>query len=160
MTLSNLQSAIESVLFSSGDPISPQRLAEVFEVTKAEIVKILNTIKDKYSSEDFGIELLFLNGNYQFASKLENASFVKKALEIKRNAPLSQAALEVLAVIAYNQPVTRSFVEQVRGVDSNGVMNTLIEKDLIEEAHRWDLPGRPISYRVTENFLRCFGLES
>ena len=86
------------------------------------------------------------------------ADYIKKALEIKKNIPLSQAAMEVLAIIAYNQPVTKSFVEQVRGVESSQIVNNLVEKGLVEEAGRLDVPGRPISYKTSINFLRCFGL--
>ena len=96
----------------------------------------------------------------QLCTKTEFEPYIRRAFEIKRNAPLSQAALEVLAIIAYNQPVTRAFAEQVRGVDSSGVISTLVEKGLIEEAGRLDLPGKPIAYRTTPLFLRSFGLES
>ena len=95
-----------------------------------------------------------------FSTQEELASYVKAALDSHRQTPLSQAALECLAVIAYNQPVTKGFVEQIRGIDSSGVVNTLVEKGLIEEAGRLELPGRPIAYRTTDTFLRCFGLKS
>ena len=90
----------------------------------------------------------------------EYAAVIREALEVKNNTPLSQAALEVLAIIAYNQPVTKSFVEQIRGVDSSSVVNSLVAKGLVQEMGRLEIPGRPISYGTTEHFLRCFGMQS
>ena len=100
------------------------------------------------------------NDAYQLVSKTEYAPYIKAAFEIKRRTPLSSAAFEVLAVIAYNQPVTRAFIEQVRGVDCSGVIGSLTTKDLIEEKGRLELPGRPLLYGTTENFLRCFSISS
>ena len=105
-----------------------------------------------------GLELLRLENTYQLATKAEYAEYIKKAFDIKRRTPLSSAALEVLAVVAYNQPVTKSFIEQVRGVDCSGVVTTLVEKGLIEERGRLELPGKPLLYGTTKNFLRCFSL--
>ncbi len=155
-----LMAACEAVIFASGDPISPQRLCEVLGVTRDVLQKATEALKEEYAKDTHGFELVTLDGNFQFVSKLAYADVVRSALEIKRNTPLSAAAMETLAAVAYNQPVTRSFVEQVRGVDSSGVMSTLQEKGLLEEAGRLDLPGRPVAYRVTDNFLRCFGLRS
>ena len=107
-----------------------------------------------------GIKLLTLGDSYQLASRTEYAEYVRRAFEMRRKTPLSQAALEVLAVIAYNQPCTRSFVEQVRGVDCSGVVSTLVEKELIEERGRLELPGRPLLYGTTSTFLRSFSLSS
>lgn len=107
-----------------------------------------------------GITALQLEDGYQLCSSKDYAAYVRKAMDIRRNTPLSQAAMEVLAIIAYNQPVTRPFVEQVRGVDCSGVMQSLQQKGLIEEKGRMDLPGRPLLYGTTQNFLRCFGVSS
>ena len=115
---------------------------------------------DKYSKAESGITLLSLNGSYQLATKEELATFIKAALEIKKNSVLSPAAMEALTIVAYNQPVTKGFVEHVRGVDSSGVVNSLVDKGLLAEAGRLDLPGRPIAYKTTDNFLRCFRLSS
>ncbi len=160
MELSKLQGAIEAILFSSGSAVSVDRLAQSLQSDRATVIAVVGKIRDKFEDEGSGIRLLEIEDGYQLASKHEYAEEVKHALEIKRNTPLSQAALEVLAIIAYNQPVTRAFVEQVRGVDSSGVVVTLVEKDLVEESGRMDLPGRPIAYRTTDNFLRCFALSS
>ena len=110
--------------------------------------------------EDTPFILLELDQCYQMATRAEYAQVIRQALEVKNNAPLSQAALEVLAIIAYNQPVSRALVEQVRGVDSSSSVSGLLEKGLIEEAGRLDLPGRPVSFRTTDTFLRVFGLSS
>ena len=109
---------------------------------------------------EFPLELRRLDASYQLCTRPVYAGEIRRALELRRNTPLSAAALEVLAIIAYNQPVTRGFVEQVRGVDSSSVVTSLVEKGLVEEAGRLELPGRPISYRTTAAFLRCFGLGS
>jgi len=106
------------------------------------------------------LELRRLDSAYQLCTKPIYAGEIRRALELRRNTPLTPAALEVLAIIAYNQPVTRGFVEQVRGVDSSSVVTSLVEKGLVEEAGRLELPGRPISFRTTPAFLRCFGLDS
>ena len=160
MNVNELQGAIEAVLFASGEPVSLQRLSEALEVEKKIILQLIHALNDSYEKNENGIYIAVMDNQFQMCSKIKYAPYIKKILDIKRNVPLSQAAMEVLAVIAYNQPVSRSFVEQVRGVDSSGVMTTLQEKDLIEEAGRLDLPGRPISYKVTANFMRCFGLNS
>ena len=101
-----------------------------------------------------------LGESFQLVTKDRYAGLIRTALEIRRNTPLSQAAMEVLSIIAYNQPVTKSFVEQVRGVESGQIVNNLAEKGLVEEAGRLDVPGRPIAYRTTLQFLRCFGISS
>ncbi len=130
------------------------------ELDEEAAVAVLESLKTKYEKFESSIEILRFENQWQLCTKKEFEPYIRNAFEIKRNAPLSQAALEVLAVIAYNQPVTRAFAEQVRGVDCSGVISTLAEKGLIEEAGRLDLPGRPISYRTTSLFLRSFGLES
>ncbi len=104
--------------------------------------------------------ILDLDQSYQMVTREEYAAVIREALEVKNNTPLSQAALEVLAIIAYNQPVTKSFVEQIRGVDSSSVVNSLVAKGLVQEMGRLEIPGRPISYGTTEHFLRCFGMQS
>lgn len=130
------------------------------ELDEDAAVAILESLKTKYEKFESSVEVRRLENQWQLCTKAEYESYIRGAFEIKRNAPLSQAALEVLAIIAYNQPVTRAFAEQVRGVDSSGVMANLVEKGLIEEAGRLDLPGRPIAYKTTSLFLRSFGLES
>lgn len=154
----NLINPLFAVVFSSGEPISIGRLCETFD-TESEVITEAADLLSK-SLEGTAIELLALDNTYQLCTKKEYAEYVKKAFDIKRKTPLSQAALEVLAVIAYNQPVTKSFIEQVRGVDCSGVVTTLVEKELVEERGRLELPGRPLLYGTTKNFLRCFNLSS
>ena len=151
---------MEAVLFASGDPFPVARLAEVLGITEETVLQVATLLKDDYDREERGMMLLFLEDSLQLSTKDIYADVVRAALEVRRNTPLSQAAMEVLSVIAYNQPVTKSFVEQVRGVDSGQIVNNLAEKGLVEEAGRLDVPGRPIAYRTTLHFLRCFGIES
>ena len=152
--------AAEAVLFASGESVSIQRIIEVFEITKKEAQKLMDEVIEHIENADLGFQVLRLEDSYQIATKTEYAPFVKSALDLKRRIPLSTAAFEVLAVIAYNQPVTKSFVEQVRGVDCSSVISSLVEKELIEERGRLELPGRPLLYGTTKNFLRCFSLSS
>ena len=151
---------IESILFAGGDPIELSRLAEAAGLEETETEELLSNLTDRYSESSSGIELLKLNGSYQLAAKKKYSQYIKNALEIKKNTALSPAALEVLTIVAYNQPVTKSFVEQVRGVDSSGTVNSLVEKKLLTEAGRLDLPGRPIAYKTTDAFLRAFQISS
>lgn len=160
MDKNELIRACEAVIFSSGEPISVKRLAEVFEITNKQAEELVSKVESHINESNLGFELLRLDDSVQFATKQIYAPSIKTALAIKRKAPLSPAALEVLAVIAYNQPSTKAFIEQVRGVDCTGVISTLIEKELIEERGRLELPGRPLLYGTTKNFLRCFSLKS
>ncbi|MBQ8868946.1 MAG: SMC-Scp complex subunit ScpB [Oscillospiraceae bacterium] len=152
--------AIEAILFASGEPISAARIAEVLEIDLRTAKNLLDGISDDYENRESGISVLKLGESYQMTTNKEYADKVRAALDIRRNQPLSNAALEVLAIIAYNQPVTRAFMEQIRGVDCSGVVANLCEKELIEEAGRLDLPGRPIAFKTTANFLRAFGISS
>lgn len=151
-------SAIEAVLFASGDPISIERLSQTFEIKPEEIEKYIKELEYRYENQGSGFYVVRLENTYQLVTREEYAPYIKTAFDIKRRTPLSPAALEVLAVIAYNQPVTRSFIEQVRGVDCSGVVSTLVEKGLIEERGRLELPGRPLLYGTTKTFLRSFSL--
>lgn len=160
MKINELVSALEAVLFAGGEPVSSARLCEVFEIDDETLSKMLKLLSNKLEDNNSGVKLLSLGDSYQLASRTEYAEYVRRAFDIKRKTPLSQAALEVLAVIAYNQPCTRSFVEQVRGVDCSGVVSTLVEKELIEERGRLELPGRPLLYGTTTTFLRSFSLSS
>lgn len=151
---------IEALLFASGEPISLDRLSEASSIEPETVVKLIDRLERKYNVSDSAIRVLRLENSYQLSTREEYAPYIKRAMENKRQARLSPAALEVLAVVAYNQPVTKAFVEQVRGTDSSGVINTLVERELLYEAGRLELPGRPITYKTTDNFLRCFKLES
>lgn len=151
---------IEALLFASGEPILLDRLSEASGIEPETVVKLIDRLERKYNVSDSAIRVLRLENSYQLSTREEYAPYIKRAMENKRQARLSPAALEVLAVVAYNQPVTKAFVEQVRGTDSSGVINTLVERELLYEAGRLELPGRPITYKTTDNFLRCFKLES
>ena len=155
--ISETQNQILAILFASGEPIEAERIALAIGMDVDTTIRLLEALKDRLEGEGPFL-LLELDGRYQLTTQVKYGGVIRAALEIKRNIPLSQAAMEVLAIIAYNQPVTRAFIEQVRGVDSSGVVNSLVEKGLVEEAGRLELPGRPISYGTTVNFLRCFGL--
>lgn len=156
----NLQAVAEAVLFASGEPLDIEKTAKILLVDKESLEECLVSLQEKYKSDEHGIEILNLNGKYQFATKEEYASQIRAVLSIKKNTPLSAAAFEVLAIVAYNQPVTKAFIEQVRGVDCSGVIATLCQRNLIKENGRLDLPGRPLLYCTTDNFLRCFEMSS
>ena len=158
MTVSELTSAFEAVLFSGGEPQSIERFSQVFDITPEKVVKVMEALEKRLTEQKSGLELLRLDNTYQLATRAQYADYIKKMFDLRRRTPLSPAALEVLAVVAYNQPVTKSFIEQVRGVDCSGVVTTLVEKGLIEERGRLELPGKPLLYGTTKNFLRCFGI--
>lgn len=160
MELNKAKGAIEAILFASGEPVEVSRISAVLDIEYDIAYRLIKSMQERYNDEACGFEIIELEDGFQFCSKVDYADYIKSALEIKRNLPLSQAAMESLAIIAYNQPVTKSFVEQVRGVDSGQTVNSLAEKGLIEEAGRLDVPGRPIAYRTSQNFLRCFGMKS
>ncbi len=160
MNFKNLESMLEAVLFALAEPIELERLAQALEIDELIIEQTLDNLSAKYIENDRGLRLLKLDNKYQLCTDTRFASQIRQVLEVKKNAPLSQAAFEVLAIIAYNQPVTKSFVEQIRGVDCSGVINSLCRKQLIEEKGRLELPGRPLIYATTANFLRCFSMSS
>lgn len=155
-----LIASLEAVLFAAGEPVSQDKLAEIFNITLTEVDLVATRLEEKLRLMLSGIELVRTDKSYQLCTKASTADFVTKYLEIKRMAPLSKPALEVLAVVAYRQPVTKGYVEQIRGVDCSGIMNTLVEKCLVEEKGRLDAPGRPILYGTTLEFLKRFGLNS
>lgn len=160
MKASKIQSAVEAILFAAGEPVELQKIAAVFDIEPELADRILYNLSAELDERKSGICLLRLGDKYQLSSRTEYAEIIRDFLELRKNTPLSQAAFEVLAVIAYNQPVTKSFVEQVRGVDCSGVITTLCQKKLIEEKGRLDLPGRPLVYGTTPEFLRVFGISS
>ena len=160
MKLTEKQALLEAVLFACGDPAEPERIAVAADIDKGAVSGLIDALNEAYTENGSSLTVLRLNGFYQLAVRTEYYDAVKKAVDTRKNAPLSQAAMEALTVIAYNQPVTKSFVEHIRGVDSSGVVNALVEKGLVAEAGRLELPGRPIAYVTTDAFLRCFGLES
>lgn len=155
-----LVNALEAVLFASGEPVSFERLAQIFDITKVEVEIVVEALQKRLQGALSSFQLCRLSDAVQLCTKKEYAEPVQKLLEIKRTAPISKAALEALAIVAYKQPVTKTYIEQVRGVDCSGIVSTLMQRELIEECGRLDAPGRPILYQTTPNFLRCFGLES
>ena len=160
MKLQQMESTLEAVLFAVGEPIEIQRLALALEWDELIVSQLLDRLQEKYDDTNAGVCLLRLDDRVQLCSRREYAEEIRKVLEVKRNAPLSQAAFEVLAIIAYNQPVTKSFIEQIRGVDCSAVLSSLLQKSLIEERGRLDLPGRPLIYGTTPDFLRVFCISS
>ena len=160
MKNTELKCAVQAILFASGAPVPLETISRALEQKPKQTQLILDELIREYSSEEYGIKIVRLEDSYQMCSKKEYGEYIRRVMDIKRNAPLSQAAMEVLAVIAYNQPVTKAFIEQVRGVDCSGVVGSLASKGLIEEKGRLELPGRPLVYGTTDNFLRCFQIES
>lgn len=156
MNAKEMVAAVEAMLFASGEPLEISRIAEVLECDVEQTESLLINLSDRLDESGSGLCLLKLGEQYQMCSRSQFAPQIREILDLKRNTPLSQAAFEVLAVIAYNQPVTKSFVEQVRGVDCSGVISTLCQRGLIEEKGRLELPGRPLIYGTTPHFLRCF----
>lgn len=160
MSNNELLPLMESVLFAMGEPIEIERLCVALELDEIVVRDTLEKLQKRYEDSSFGICLLRLENKYQICTKKQYADKIRAVIEVKKNAPLSQAAFEVLAIIAYNQPVTKAFVESIRGVDCTAVITNLCSKSLIEEKGRLDLPGRPLIYGTTPEFLRCFCISS
>ena len=155
-----IEQQLLAILFASGDPIAYERLAQAVELSDEQVLACLQSLQAQLDRLQLPFCLLQLQDSYQLATRAEYAPLIRQVLAEKKSVPLSQAAMEVLAIVAYHQPVTHAYVEEVRGVDSRSALNSLVEKGLLEEAGRLDLPGRPIAYRTTAQFLRCFGLSS
>lgn len=158
MKFSEGMAVIEAVLFACGEPIDAAKLSEACEIEKDTVLKIIDRLNDRYTENGSAFRINRLGDSYQMMTQPQFAPYIKTALETRRQVPLSQAAMEVLAVVAYNQPVTKSFVEQVRRSRQLRRCEQPCGARLLEEYGRLDLPGRPIAYKTTENFLRCFGL--
>lgn len=160
MEIKEYQAAIEAVLFASGEPVAATRLAEVLELDLETAVRLTDDWLQDVNTRGGGLLAVRLGDKYQLCTNKTYAGYVRRAMDIRRNTPLSQAAMEVLAIVAYNQPVTKAFIEQVRGVDCGAVVQGLAAKGLIEEKGRLELPGRPLLYGTTADFLRCFGVST
>ena len=156
----NPEQMLLAVLFAVGEPISPEKIATALDISTDSVRSLIEHLRDMLDTQDGALQILYLGGQYQLSTRERYTEDIRKVMNERRNVPLTPAALEVLAAVAYNQPVTRAYVEQVRGVDSSGIITNLVEKGLLEEAGRLDLPGRPISYKTTAHFLRTFGLSS
>lgn len=160
MEIRQYQAAIEAVLFASGEPVALDRLAAALELDREATERLTEDLAQEYRTRPGGLTILRLDDSYQMCTKRDFAPYIRSAMEIRRNTPLSQAAMEVLAIVAYNQPVTRAVIEQVRGVDCGAVLQGLQQKGLVEEKGRLELPGRPLLYGTTVHFLRCFGVSA
>lgn len=158
MQLREKQNEIQAIVFASGEPIELSRLSQAVELDEKETLGLIANINDLYREQEIPFELVRLQESVQLCTRSQYAPLIRRALTLRRNTPLSQAALEVLAIVAYNQPVTKAFVEQVRGVDCGAVLQGLVSKSLVEEKGRLELPGRPLLYGTTPDFLRCFGI--
>ena len=155
-----LQRAIEAILFAAGEPIEISRLAAVLEADEKDVEAAAESLSDELAFNRRGIRVLRLEKGYQMVSSGEMADYITKALETRKPPKLSSSQLEALTIIAYYQPATKAMVEQIRGVDSSYSIAALLNKKLIEDAGRLNVPGRPIQYRTTPDFLRTFGLRS
>jgi len=160
MEQSELQRAIEAILFAAGERVEVTRLAFVLETDENEIIEAADTLAGQMAFERRGIRIIKLDNGYQMVSSGEMADFVTKALETRKPPKLSASQLEALTIIAYYQPATKAMVEQIRGVDSAYSISALLNKKLIEEAGRLNVPGRPIQYKTTPDFLRTFAISS
>lgn len=160
MEIREIEGAIEGILFAAGEPIPIERIAAVLAVDKEIIIDTANRMMDNYSFERRGIRIVRLEDTLQMCSSPEYADYIRLALETRKPPQLTPPALEVLAIIAYFQPVTRAYIDQVRGVDSSYTVGILCDRGLIEQCGRLAVPGRPALYRTTSNFLRTFAISS
>ena len=158
--MTQLESTLEAVLFAAGDAVSLDRLCDALETPREDILAAAGALEALYALENRGLMLRRIEDRLQLCSRPMYAEAARRVTESRRAATLSPAALEVLTIVAYRQPVTRAFIDQLRGVDSGGTLAGLAEKQLIEEAGRLEVPGRPILYRTTGRFLQAFALES
>ena len=160
MEMKEIESAVESILFASGEPVQTDRICTALELDRPTVERVLQKLMDGYAYERRGIRLLRIEDSWQMCSAPDCADVIRRAFEIRKPAKLSQPALEVLTIIAYYQPTTRAYVDQIRGVDSAYTISLLLDRKLIEECGRLQVPGRPHLYRTTKQFLRAFHLTS
>lgn len=156
-----MEGVVEGILFVVGNEgIEKERLVEILQVKEEELYKIINNLRESYNNPNRGFKIEFFANRYKLVTKIEHKEYYEKLVEVEKNDELSQSALETLAVIAYNSPVTRGYVDDIRGVDSSYQIRKLIYRNLVKEVGRSDLPGRPILYSVTDEFLDYLGLSS
>lgn len=158
--MEELVTKAEAILFAAGEPVDTFRLAQTLGIPESEVAPVLGALQERYARVNSAVKVMKLGRAWQLGTREEYADIIRTALESKRMQPLSNAAMEALTIIAYNQPASKGFVERVRGVDSSSVINSLVDKGLLEEAGRIDVPGHPIGYQTTPLFLRAFGLHS
>lgn len=160
MKLSETESIIEGILFAAGDAVELEKISDILDIDEKSTRAVITALADKYKTENRGLQIIRLEDSYQMCTRSEYHEYISRLAEPRRNQSLSNAAMEVLAIVAYKQPVTRSVIEQIRGVSCDTLVNKLLERGLIEETGRLDAPGRPMLFGTTEEFLRCFGIES
>lgn len=158
--MTEIKYAIEGILFAAGEPVKAAKLAVVLDTDTDAVNKAVDELKEEYDAQRRGFRIIDINEGYQICSRPEYYIYIREILGEQRNQPLSNAAMEALAIIAYKQPVTKGMIEKIRGVNSDGCVNRLYERGLIDECGRLDAPGRPVLYRTTDVFLRCFGLST
>ena len=160
MEIQKLEAVIEAVLFAAGDAVSVDKLCEITEIDKATLQSVMLRLSDRYNYEKKGIKIIQVGEKYQLATRGEYAEYVQKIVEPKRRNPLSKATIEVLAIIAYRQPITRNGIENIRGVNCDNSVSRLLELELIESKGKLDAPGRPTLFGTTDEFLRSFAISS
>lgn len=160
MERDELVQAVEAMIFASGRPVSAKAISEILEVETKEIEEAINVLKEKLVERNSGVQIIKVNDTYQFATLEKFYAYICKLLDNRPKPTLSQAALEVLSIVAYNQNTTRAEIERVRGVTSDSALNKLLEYNLVEEAGKMNAPGRPMMYKTTEDFLKMFGYTS
>lgn len=158
--MDDIKYVIEGILFAAGEPVSAPKLAVVLETDINAVDDAVSALKEEYTRDKRGFSIIDIGDGYQICSRPEYYKYIQEILGEQRNQPLSNAAMEALAIVAYKQPVTKGMIEKIRGVNSDGCVNRLYERGLIDEAGRLDTPGRPILYKTTDTFLRCFGLRT
>lgn len=160
MEIYQIENIIESLIFSYGDPLPLDKICEILELDRKTARSLMKNYMDKYNSSDRGIIIREINEKYQMCSNPNYFEYVSKLYQIRQKQALSQAAYEVLSIIAYNQPITKAKIEQIRGVNSDSAVTRLLERNLVKEAGKLDVPGRPRLYETTDEFLKCFGFKS
>lgn len=160
MEIREIEAVVEGLLFANGDPLPLEKIAEILELDRKTTRLLLNNMTLSYQNSKRGIMLREIDGSYQLCTRFEHYEYIRKLFEPRQKQALSQAAFETLAIIAYNQPVTRARIEQIRGVNSDSAVIRLVERNLIREAGRMDSPGKPMLYETTEEFLKSFGFKS
>ena len=160
LEMKEVEAAIEGILFASGEPVAVDRICMAMDMDRSTVELVLQKLADYYAYERRGMRLLKMEDSYQLCSAPEYGDMIRRAFEVRKPAKLSQPALEVLTIIAYYQPTTRAYVDQIRGVDSSYTVGLLLDRHLIEECGRLQVPGRPRLYRTTQAFLRAFHLNS
>ena len=160
LEMREVEAAIEGILFASGEPVAMERICMAMDMDRPTVELVLQKLADYYAYERRGMRLLKMEDSYQLCSTPEYGDVIRRAFEVRKPARLSQPALEVLTIIAYYQPTTRAYVDQIRGVDSSYTVGLLLDRHLIEECGRLQVPGRPRLYRTTQAFLRAFHLQS